>query len=415
VDGVAGDYDGEWRRGEKCGFGAQASTLCEGRYVGWWKNGMRWGHGTLNYGSVSRDAAAEKKKREAILRGAAMRAAAAAEGATLSIAGGEGEEDEGEDAAPRGAAAAAHLLGPDVQMEGAAAGKGGGGGGGGGGGKAAAPTNQYAQLLEETASMRYPGDYEYSGPWTAGVPRSGGCFTERRGRPEPHMHRAKPLASGRPVLCPGGFSDLDERECILAEQRWNIAQSSTKLANDNRLAKEALNRQSFQHVVKEADRLLPEVRARNRAAKHDVDRIKQEVQKVAVKFDATAGDAPDEALAVQDVDLQQMAAMEKESEKIAPPLDVRECVPARRPRRRAKRPRATRAPAALTPAPSPPPPFPKTQRPHDLMRRPGAAFCGFCGDGGKRKPSVFFFSLFRFGFPPAAPSNRGSTPTHTQK
>lgn len=331
IDAVAGNYDGEWRRGEKCGFGVQVSSLCEGRYVGWWKNNMRWGHGTLNYGNITRDDVAEKKKREAILKGAAMRAAAAAEGASLSILGGEGEEEEEEGgneedgegggaraAVPRGAAASAHLLGPEAQMEAGA------GAAGKGKKKPTAPTTQYALLLEETASMKYAGDYEYAGAWVAGVPRSGGCFTERRGRPEPHTHVAKAIPSGRPVMLPGGFADLDERERILAAQRWKIAQASTKLALDNRLAKEALNRQSFAHVIKEADKLLPEVRARNRAAKHDVDRIKQEVKRVVAKFDQVSGEAPEEALAVQDLDLVQMAEQEKDNEKIAPPLDVRD-------------------------------------------------------------------------------------------
>ena len=238
--------------------------------------------------------------------------------------GGEGEE-EGEGgggggggggaAGQRGAAASAHLLGVEAQKE---------GGGGDGGGGPASPTTQYAQLLEGGAAIRYRGDYEFAGRWCASLPRSGGSFTERRGRPEPHLHRSRALPSGKPWLVPGGFSDLEDREAALMQRRWRLAQASTKLALDNRLAKEALNRASFDYAIHQAEKLLPEVRARNRATKPDVDRLKQALKKVVAKFDATGGEPSEDKLTVPDMDVQQMLVQETAAEKPAPPEDVRD-------------------------------------------------------------------------------------------
>ena len=54
LDTVLGSYEGEWRQGEKHGLGTLRSTALGGVHRGWWRSGLRWGQGEVNFGGLGR-------------------------------------------------------------------------------------------------------------------------------------------------------------------------------------------------------------------------------------------------------------------------------------------------------------------------------------------------------------------------
>lgn len=72
IDLQLGTFEGDFRSGEKHGFGELQSSVVEGTYKGWYHHDQRWGRGVLNFGSIDRDKeAAEARVKKIAL---AMRA-----------------------------------------------------------------------------------------------------------------------------------------------------------------------------------------------------------------------------------------------------------------------------------------------------------------------------------------------------
>lgn len=80
VDADLGDYEGDFRRGERSGYGLHHSKVVNGVYEGWWKYGQRNGRGTLNFGNITRDEDELRRRREQIIEENRARAAMGAAG-----------------------------------------------------------------------------------------------------------------------------------------------------------------------------------------------------------------------------------------------------------------------------------------------------------------------------------------------
>ena len=307
LDTVLGNYEGEWRQGEKAGWGVLNSTAMAGRYAGWWKAGLRWGAGSLDYGSLAKESAAAEDRAALLARARTLATRAAAEGRLASAVEALAKARSG--SGGEGGSA----LGPGAGLEGDGAAP-----------RAAKGKTSYELAQEDSAGkLKYRGDFNFHCRWLASLPRDGGVFTARNGRAEPNFHTSKPTLAGRHKQAPGGFADWDTLEAVLARRRSAIARASVADAYGRRLLKEGINLREYGLVMKTAEALLPEVRARNRETKGDVADIRAGLKKVGVKFD-DKGEEDEPPMA--DADIMDMLSNEEVAEinKVVPPSEVRE-------------------------------------------------------------------------------------------
>jgi len=129
--------------------------------------------------------------------------------------------------------------------------------------------------------------------------RSGGVFTARLGRTEPHLHLLRLTTSGANPTLPG-LGELAETEAEAAARRAAQAKATLKEMLASRLAKESENLASFVYWKRYAERQQKHVRRKTRKAKDELRAIVAEINKP--KRVASSGD-DDGGGAVDDQDL----------------------------------------------------------------------------------------------------------------
>lgn len=275
VDAELGEYEGDWKYGERCGYGEYLSKLLQGKYRGWWRDGMRYGRGTLNYGNIDRDDLQLKVTAAAISAEIKLKTKISLEGRI----------------------ALAH----EVAAKGF--------------------SSQFDAMQASTADVgkvTYPGDYEYEGRWLGNIPRAGGLFTARQGHAQHNMHRLSQMHALRDVNAPNGFGDFDKREAAILVARQRVRAKSVKEANDICLIREAQNIVTFRYWKKLSDLGDPAVREANRKSSERkyLEKIKDQLKKITFKF-ADMGDSntADDQLAMSDEAI--MAALKAEDDKLA--------------------------------------------------------------------------------------------------
>jgi hypothetical protein len=276
VDAELGEYEGDWRFGERCGFGVYRSELLQGRYEGWWRDGMRYGRGTMNYGHIDHDAQAAK----------ASAAKIRAETKTKTRVSSEGRVALAQEVAAKGFTSQFEAM--------------------------------HAHVAEAAGKVKYAGDYEFEGRWLGNLPRAGGLFTCRNGHAMPNMHSLKRTHALRAVNAPNGFSDFDKREAATLAARQQVRDKSVHEALGNSLMKEAQNISTFRYWKKLSDAADPHVREMNRKSSERVhlEKIKEQTKKVTFKFnDMGDADEGEEQLAMSDEAI--MATLKAEDDKLA--------------------------------------------------------------------------------------------------
>ncbi len=312
MDALLGSYEGDWRRGEKEGHGSALSELVEGEYVGWWKSSLRWGRGTLRYGNISRDAERSKAKRAALAAEAKSRALASSGGSSFQAAAAEHEASKGSSSSS--SSSEPGQAEAQLPSEAAAA------------AAAAQLKSQYSLMQGSTHPLlQYKGDFEYDGSWIGSLPRAGGIFKRCHGHAEPNLHRLAFTSSGRNVMLPGGFSDLDQREERAVAQRAQLYHDSVREALQYRLLKEADNFKTFAFWKHQADAVMPEFKEKTRRGRAILDVFKEAVKKRDKKF-KHEGEADDETpSSVSDsVVMAKLAQKERNESQLAKDVDVRD-------------------------------------------------------------------------------------------
>jgi hypothetical protein len=275
IDFELGEYEGDWRFGERSGFGTHLSALLKGKYEGWWRDNMRYGRSSLNFGNIDHDEKATQAKAARIRADTKAAARVSSEG-RIAVAQAAHSEVASSQFAAMHAAAATSVKAP------------------------------------------YPGDYEFDGRWLGNIPRAGGLFTSRMGNAAHNFHRLARTNALRSVNAPNGFADFDKREDAILAARIKIRSEAVREALDNRLVKEAKNVASFTYWKKQSDAASEAVRAENRKSSERIHlaKIKEQTKKVTYKFkDMGDSNEADEKLAMSDEAI--MAALKAEDAKLA--------------------------------------------------------------------------------------------------
>ena len=159
--------------------------------------------------------------------------------------------------------------------------------------------SEYEKMLGKPDHLLpYRGDYCYEGKWRAGGVRTGGVFTARLGRTEPHLHLLKLTTSGANPTLPG-LGELAETEAETVARRAAQAKATLKEMLANRLAKESENLASFVYWKRYAERQQKHVRRKTRRGKDELRAIVAELNKpkrVASSDDGDLGAVDDQNL-----------------------------------------------------------------------------------------------------------------------
>ena len=334
MDTVVGNYEGEFKRGQRQGYGTlltPTSILQGACYRGWWKRGLRWGQGTLNYSNLDTTTTAAMEKFELIKRGQRLATVASAEGKPASVieairaTGGSSSLEPSEAEIEAAAAAAAEeeggssnsaSRGDSQQRKGSST------------SYSVAMAGDTPEAVGDIARVVYLGDYEVSCGWVGSLPRAGGVFTSRRSRVEPNLHHLAPTISSRPLTAPLGLADWDKLEDSVAKKRVDLERTSGNASRCRRLVKEAQNLKEYGIALRAANALLPEVRARNRASKPGIEEIRKELKRLGYKFDDKGlGLEPGEdAVQMDDKDIMDLLEMQEDAVaiKVLPPSEVKQ-------------------------------------------------------------------------------------------
>ena len=376
IDLKVGTYEGDFKRGERHGFGKLLSSVLDGGvHVGWYHHGARWGRGVLNFGNTSRDkdAAEARVKKLAMAMKEASRATLGTgageeipeafwatndppgQGEAATNGGGSGGGTDStrsavaaatRDHGPSGhvdhlssaAAPSGHVVDPRVRAAQQAVPRGGlktltgtagalpdlppasvkgrvigrigptyapeelgeedeeddheveidddlDGDGDGSRGEHHPRKSEYEKMKSKSETfLPYRGDYCYEGRWRAGQVRSGGIFTMRLGRTEPHLHHLQLTTSGANSHLPG-LGELSEKELELETRRLKELRARNKEALDNRLKKQAENLSSFLYWKRFAERQQKYVRRKTRRAKSAFHQLRDLIKRPARKDD----------------------------------------------------------------------------------------------------------------------------------
>jgi hypothetical protein len=358
IDLQLGTYEGDFKSGEKHGFGELHSSVVDGVYKGWYRHDQRWGRGVLNFGSISRDKdAAEARVRKIALsmRAQSLKGSGLAEddgaeeevlmgdlpagggGGGAAGGGGGGAVSAGgaplspaarakaaarvaERAAEKAARGVQTLSGPagrlpdlpgqsvhgrsepkeeEEEEEGDDDDAGEGGGAGVDEDGEEVRKSEYEKMMGKPDTLLpYRGDYAYEGKWRAGGVRTGGVFTARLGRTEPHLHLLRLTTSGTNPSLPG-LGELAETEAETAARRSAQVKATLKEMLASRLAKERENLTSFVYWKRYAERRQKHVRRKTRRGKDELRAIVAEINKpkrVASSDDDGGGAVDDQSL-----------------------------------------------------------------------------------------------------------------------
>lgn len=292
-DATLGKYQGTYRHGLEDGHGrfeTNGVTLTAARYRGWWRHGARDGRGFLDWGDVNRDEDRAKEKlarmaaatagktgaaREAALELAkeeankelsiisAANQALEREGLALTrpgIGAGAGaaaeeepwEEDESEDEVDRAVA----LTGDNGEAE-----------------ATDGPHLSEYDKFDEPGKVRYHGDRRYEGRWRHGLPRTLGCFTDRKGRAEAHHHE-RWFTMNTPSSRWPALWELSEQEMRHTRGREATLRSTFREILKNRIEAERMNLKSYEYWNEQAAKSLDRFRRENLATKAELFRLR---------------------------------------------------------------------------------------------------------------------------------------------
>jgi hypothetical protein len=266
MDGLLGTFEGDFAWGEKHGYGRLFSQVAGGPYDGWFQRGMRDGRGVLNFGHVDRDKLAREAKQAAIAQANRRRA-----GAMGRATGGVGPAAARAGTSAAGDGSAAWAVGTagssdgDVNTSGDSSG--------------APRQSEYEKMQGDPLHfIPYRGDYCYEGRWRAGGVRTGGLFTRRNGRPEPSFHSLMFTYSGANVRLPL-VPELVKAEEAVTRRRSAAARDAHRAVLERRLLREGENMASYAFWKRQADRAMPEVRARTARGRSQLEAIKAAIKK----------------------------------------------------------------------------------------------------------------------------------------